>query len=146
MSSHMHRQRFKILGGTIIVGVMLISACSAQQAPVMTPELEAIEEGIVEPAPTEMPAESSLTAEIEEEEAAISPTDIPEEDQGLVAEGYPPPGYQFPTKGPPSAGYPYPEPEQKVPPPVKTELEATNPAMVNLSTGEPQLIEFFAFW
>jgi len=146
MSSHMHSRRFKILVGTIFVGVMLISACSAQQAPVMTPELESTEEGIVELAPTEMPAESSPTAEAEEDKVVISATDVPEVDQGLEAEGYPAPGYQFPTEGPPSAGYPYPEPEQKVPPPVKTELEATNPAMVNLSTGEPQLIEFFAFW
>jgi len=26
------------------------------------------------------------------------------------------------------------------------ELEATDPATVNIASGEPQLIEFFAFW
>jgi len=29
---------------------------------------------------------------------------------------------------------------------VKTELEATDPASVNLASGEVQLVEFFAFW
>ena len=125
---------------------MIMSACSAQQTPVMTPELEATEELIVDPALTELPAESGTSAKVEEEEAPISPTDVPEADEGLETEGYPAPGYQFPTDSPPSAGYPYPEPEQNVPPPVKTELEATNPATVNLTTGEPQLIEFFAYW
>ena len=27
-----------------------------------------------------------------------------------------------------------------------SELEATDPATVNIASGEPQLIEFFAFW
>ncbi len=27
-----------------------------------------------------------------------------------------------------------------------SELQATDPATVNLASGEPQLIEFFAFW
>ena len=146
MRSYMHRRRFNILGGTIFVGIMLISACSAQQTPVATTEPEVAEEQIVEPEPTELPSDTSPTTEVGEEEVPNSPTDVPEADEGFEAEGYPAPGYQFPTEGPPSAGYPYPEPEQKVPPPVKTELEATNPATVNLTTSEPQLIEFFAFW
>jgi hypothetical protein len=29
---------------------------------------------------------------------------------------------------------------------VKSALEATNPATVQLASGEPQLVEFFAFW
>jgi hypothetical protein len=28
----------------------------------------------------------------------------------------------------------------------RTELEATDPTMVTLSAGKPQLVEFFAFW
>jgi hypothetical protein len=31
-------------------------------------------------------------------------------------------------------------------PPVKTGLESTNPEVVNLASGEIQLVEFFAFW
>ena len=30
--------------------------------------------------------------------------------------------------------------------PVKTELEATDPATVQLAAGKPHLVEFFAFW
>lgn len=31
-------------------------------------------------------------------------------------------------------------------PAVRTELESTNPGEVNLTSGELQLVEFFAFW
>ena len=30
--------------------------------------------------------------------------------------------------------------------PVKSELEATDPATVKLASGRPQFVEFFAFW
>ena len=30
--------------------------------------------------------------------------------------------------------------------PVKSALEATDPSTVQLASGEPQLVEFFAFW
>jgi len=30
--------------------------------------------------------------------------------------------------------------------PVKTALEASDPSSVQLASGEPQLVEFFAFW
>jgi hypothetical protein len=29
---------------------------------------------------------------------------------------------------------------------VRTQMEATDPATVNLAAGQPQLVEFFAFW
>ena len=29
---------------------------------------------------------------------------------------------------------------------IRTELHATNPASVNLASGKPTLVEFFAFW
>jgi hypothetical protein len=35
---------------------------------------------------------------------------------------------------------------EAVSPPVKTGLESTNPEVVNLASGEIQLVEFFAFW
>ena len=31
-------------------------------------------------------------------------------------------------------------------PEIKTEIEATDPAAVQLAAGQPQLVEFFAFW
>jgi hypothetical protein len=63
-----------------------------------------------------------------------------------AAEGYPAPGYQVPTSTPALQPEPYPGPQEAAPPPVKTELEATDPSTVNLASGEPQLLEFFAFW
>ena len=35
---------------------------------------------------------------------------------------------------------------EQVRPPVRTELAATDPATVNLASGKPTLVEFFAFW
>ena len=37
-------------------------------------------------------------------------------------------------------------PSQPAPPTVRTELAATDPATVNLASGKPTLVEFFAFW
>jgi hypothetical protein len=31
-------------------------------------------------------------------------------------------------------------------PAVRTQMEATDPVTVNLASGKPQLVEFFAFW
>ena len=45
--------------------------------------------------------------------------------------------------GDPEVGENEPEPEVRVPRP---NLEATDPASVVLAAGQPQLVEFFAFW
>ena len=37
-------------------------------------------------------------------------------------------------------------PTQPAAPTIRTELAATNPATVNLASGKPTLVEFFAFW
>ena len=39
----------------------------------------------------------------------------------------------------------YPAPGEDIPR-LKTELEATDPSIVSLASGEIQLVEFFAFW
>jgi hypothetical protein len=39
-----------------------------------------------------------------------------------------------------------PETEPNESPIIKNELEATDPSMVVLASGQPQLVEFFAFW
>jgi hypothetical protein len=36
--------------------------------------------------------------------------------------------------------------EEKIPPTVRDGLESTDPSVVNLASGEIQLVEFFAFW
>jgi hypothetical protein len=38
------------------------------------------------------------------------------------------------------------EPTQPAAPTIRTELAATDPATVNLASGQPTLVEFFAFW
>lgn len=51
---------------------------------------------------------------------------------------------QLPTPGDQTGGYP--SPSESSPPPLKTELQATNPSTVNLVSGDLQLVEFFAYW
>lgn len=138
--------RLFILVGLFFVGIVIISACSTRQTSEATQEPEVAGEQIVEQVPTELPAEISPTTEIDIEENPVVPVDDQVEENIPEPGGYPAPGYQFPTPDTNSGGDPYPSPEQANLPPVKTELQATNPATVNLATGEPQLIEFFAFW
>ena len=38
------------------------------------------------------------------------------------------------------------EQTQPAAPTIRTELAATDPATVNLASGQPTLVEFFAFW
>lgn len=62
--------------------------------------------------------------------------------------GYPAPAENLPT---PTLMPAYPAPAEDQggttdPPPIKTGLEATDPATVKLASGELQFIEFFAFW
>ena len=129
-----------LLGVTLLIGTLIVSACSYRENLTLTPE---------EPAPAE---------QLGEQVVVISPTEIPEEliptetdaeDPPIAAneptEGYPAPGYPVPV---PTINLdPYPSPEEAAaPPPVKTELEATDPSSVITAAGKPQLIEFFAFW
>jgi hypothetical protein len=48
-------------------------------------------------------------------------------------------------------GFPLPDENDSLielsePPPPKTSLMASDPSLVNLASGNPQLVEFFAFW
>jgi len=138
--------RLILMLGILLVGTLFISACSSQQTPAATEEEAAAMEDILEPTievvPTESPAEIQSSADVEQPNA--SPTDPPEADSEAQDEGYPAPGYQWPT--PTTDGGAYPSPGEAAPPPVKTGLEATNPSTVVLASGKPQLVEFFAFW
>ena len=130
----------------LLVGTLFISACSSQQTPAATEEEAAAMEDILEPTIevvlTEAPAEIQSSADVEQPNT--SSTDPPEEDSEAQDEGYPAPGYQWPT--PTTDAGAYPSPGEAAPPPVKTGLEATNPSTVVLVSGKPQLVEFFAFW
>jgi hypothetical protein len=138
--------RFILMLGLLLLGTLFISACSSQQTPAATEEQAAAMEEILEPtieaAPTEADAEIQSSTDVEQPNA--SPTDPPEVDSEAQEEGYPAPGYQWPT--PTTNAGAYPSPGEASPPPVKTGLEATNPSSVVLASGKPQLVEFFAFW
>ena len=96
---------------------ILLAACTPSATP--PPPTEAVMD--------EAPA--SPTAEVAPPTEAVPP---PTEE---VAEAV-----EIPTEEPPA--------EEPLPMPTSRgdSLVATNPATVNLASGEPQLIEFFAFW
>lgn len=145
------------LTGLIITVVLVISACAAQPAPTGDQAGAVTEEQVSEQAPTGLPTATEPTSEhlptetsqadSSEVTEGVAPTVTEQDTEGdASAEGYPEPGDQYP---PPAAGAevePYPSPVEVVPPPVKTALVATDPATVDLATGKPQLLEFFAFW
>ncbi len=132
--------RTTLLIGLLLVGMLIISACSSQENTALTQEepspAEHSNEQLVEASPSESPEELIPTATAGE--APIITADDP-------PEGYPAPGYPAPI---PTADVdPYPSPEEAAaPPPPKIGLEATHPSTVVLAAGKPQLIEFFAFW
>ena len=142
-----HNHRLILMLGIFLVGMLVISACGSQPTPVETQESAPAAEEIAQSTdavPTEEPVEVAPTSEVVEPESVLP--EEPDSNGDQQGEGYPAPGYQFPTPTTDSGAYPYPAPEEAAPPPVKTALEATNPAMVVLASGKPQLIEFFAFW
>ena len=78
----------------------------------------------------------------------LPPTEVPTatntEEPTETEEGYPAPVAPFLPLV--NSGNGYPSPELAYPPPLKTGLEATDPSVVKLVSGELQLVEFFAFW
>ena len=132
--------RTTLLIGMLLVGMLIVSACSSQEGLTRTPE---------EPAPAEQLGEQVVVISPTEIAEELIPTATAAEDPPLAAnepsEGYPAPGYPVPV---PTINLdPYPSPEEAAaPPPVKTELEATDPSSVITAAGKPQLFEFFAFW
>ena len=101
----------------LLIGGFLLAACS-QPAP--TTQTEALAE----------PSSPTQT----------QPGELPT----ATGEGYPAPQSQAPAAT--YTPFPYPGPGAEKPPAVKEGLEASDPAMVQLASGKPQLVEFFAFW
>jgi hypothetical protein len=131
----------------MILGVMSFVACSGQQVSTSTQEPKS-DEVELDHAPTSTPTSTviSPTENIEIGTVLITPAPVSEAENTGDGANYPAPGYQFSSQGIESVGYPYPSPEQASPPPIKTALEASDPARVNLASGKPTLLEFFAFW
>jgi len=100
-----------------LLAVFLLSACTpSASAPPPTPTF------VPEPAPPVITPTAFVPAPTVEEVGAPAPTEIP------------------PTDIPPT------ETPVIVPTSLGNQLVATDPGTVNISSGQPQLIEFFAFW
>jgi hypothetical protein len=135
--------RITLVFSVMLVLALAISACSTQQAEEVVQEDAPVQTEEVMPTIEQLGTEAP--AELLETEAQVEePVNEPSAEDSEEIEGYPAPGYQFPT--PTTDDGAYPSPEQGGVPPVKTGLVATDPSSVVLATGTPQLVEFFAFW
>lgn len=134
--------------GIGFVLIFVLTACSGSTKPEPTQELAQetkIQEIQPEPlSPTEVPTATNTEAATETEEGYPAPASDDSAQIPSLEEGYPPPEAQLPPAENSAGGYP--GPELASPPPLKTELVATDPSTVNLASGELQLVEFFAFW
>jgi len=131
----------------MILGVMIFAACSGQKTSTLIrePKSDGVEM-VLEPTFTSSSTVISPTENIEIGTVLVTPTPVSDAENAGDGASYPAPGYQLPTPGTESDGEPYPSPVQASPPPIKTALEASDPASVNLVAGKPTLLEFFAFW
>ncbi|OGO65561.1 MAG: hypothetical protein A2Z45_10390 [Chloroflexi bacterium RBG_19FT_COMBO_55_16] len=128
------KKSFPLLLMIFLIGGFLLAACS-QSAPTTQTEAQRTGGGGETPLAviTEAPAKPSSPTQTQ-------PGDLPT----ATAESYPAPEAQGPVAT--YTPFPYPEPGAGSPPPVKEGLEASDPATVQLASGKPQLVEFFAFW
>ncbi|NOY98662.1 MAG: hypothetical protein GXP40_05595 [Chloroflexi bacterium] len=85
---------------------------------------------------TSAPPASPPPAPTVELSDSVQPSPAPATEESAPAPG---------TESPDAAG-PTAESAPVVVTPRGNQLEATDPSMVNLASGRPQLIEFFAFW
>jgi hypothetical protein len=76
---------------------------------------------------------------------AVEPA-APAQDPAPEAEAEPPTAVPVAEEAPPAESEAPVEEPAVVVTPRGNDLEATDPNTVNLASGEPQLIEFFAFW
>jgi hypothetical protein len=112
----------------LVLPALLLTACTPAAA---TPT-------VIVQAPTLAPALVSTTA----------PTSAPAEPTNTAAE----PAATQAEPVPPTEAAPATQAEPTVPPPTVTpfvisdEFTPSDPALVNLAAGQPQLVEFFAFW
>jgi hypothetical protein len=134
--------------GIGFVLIFVLTACNGTTKPESTQELtQETEIQETQPellSPTEIPAATITEEPTETAEGYPAPASNQSAQIPTLEGGYPAPEAQLPT--PENAAGGYPSPELASPPPLKTELVATNPSTVNLSSGELQLVEFFAFW
>ncbi len=130
--------------GICFAGILILTACSNSAAPEPTQTVEVQKTQPQEASPTQAPANTATTNSIVTEQGYPAPPQNQGSAEATPESGYPAPENQLTTPGDQVGGYP--SPDESYPPPLKTELQATNPSTVNLASGELQLVEFFAFW
>ncbi len=144
MRKNVTRSSLQMRLGICFAGILILTACSNSAAPEPTLTVEVQKTQPQEASPTQAPANTATTNSIVTEQGYPAPPQTQGSDNATPESGYPAPGNQLPTPGDQADGYP--SPDESYPPPLKTELRATNPSTVNLASGELQLVEFFAFW
>ncbi len=161
MRKKVKRSSLQMMLGICFAGLLILAACSTSVTPEPTQAVEIQETQPQEESPTQAPADTATATAIVTEQGYPAPPQNQGSDESNSEGGYPAPEDKQPTPGDQIGGYPapenqlpspgnqtggYPSPSEGNPPPVKTELQATNPRRVNLASGELQLVEFFAFW
>lgn len=134
----------QIILGICFAGILILTACSESAAPEPTQTVEVQKTQPQEESPTQVPADTATTNSIASEQGYPAPPQNQGGAEVTPEDVYPAPEDLLPTPGDQTGGYP--SPDESYPPPLKTELQATNPSTVNLVSGELQLVEFFAFW
>ena len=144
MRKNVKRSSSQMMLGICFAGLLILAACSTSASTEATQAVEVQETQPQEESPTQAPADTTTATAIVTEQGYPAPALGQGSDEATPEGGYPAPEDQLPTPGNQTDGYP--SPGAAYPPPVKTELQATNPSTVNLASGELQLVEFFAFW
>lgn len=144
MRKNVTRSSLQIMLGICFTGILILTACSNSAAPESTQTVEVQKTQPQKESPTQAPADTGSTTSIITEQGYPAPPQNQGSAEATPEGGYPVPEDLLPTPGDQIGGYP--SPDEGYPPPLKTELQATNPSTVNLASGELQLVEFFAFW
>ena len=138
------RGSLKFVLGLSFAGLFILSACSTSATPEPTKPVEVQQPQLQEESPTQAPTDTALATSAVTDDGYPAPSPDQGSEQGTQEEGYPAPESQVQMPDDQIGGYP--SPGEGNPPPVKTELLATDPSTVDLESGELQLVEFFAFW
>jgi hypothetical protein len=136
LNRYRNSNRFILILGIILILSLFMFACSGNTTQQAEPETQ---------------SESKSEEEYQVALPAVGKSDSTgnETDSSTADQTYPAPENQPSVGAAPSSDEAYPVPEEPVEAPapiVRTELEATDPAMVSLASGDIQFVEFFAFW
>lgn len=123
----------------LIIGVFLLPACQSSPQTTLPQATTVAETASMVEASDEAPTAAPTMAVMASSPESSNTDDVVDETGPLPVVASPTPVVEeLPT--------PTPTPTTPAPKPVKEGLEATDPASVELASGNVQLVEFFAFW